>query len=112
MNNINGLQNKLNAARMQQAKAQDAKLQARKQRMKPSAENSGQADKVEISQEAKKLASAQNIYRRFLEQKAEEVKENGPERVRRIKEEMAKTDGNNLPMDEVASKIAEEMFGA
>ena len=111
MNNINGLQNKLNAMRMQQAKAQDAKFQAHKQQMKASAEANGQADKVEISHEGKKLSSAQDAYRRFLEQKAEEVKEKSPEKVRRMKEEISKTDGNDLPMDEVASKITEGMFG-
>ncbi len=111
MNNINGLGNKVNSGQMQEARMREAeRARARKQQANPSQVDN--ADKVELSQEARKLASAQEAYRRFLEQKAEEVKEQGPERVRRMKEEMAKTDGSDLPMDEVASKIAEDMFGA
>ena len=66
-------------------------------------------DQLTISQEARRLAEAQDFYRKFLEEKAKEVEARRMERVKKLKEQVQRKP--NSPLHIIAEKISQEYFG-
>ncbi len=111
MSEINRLTNTGNSAKYirQLSEEQRVRVQSQHQEQKVEERKKVEKDQISISQEAKQLSEAQELYRKFLEEKAKEIE---TERMQKIKELKRKLQERpNTPLNQIAEKIAKEYFG-
>ncbi len=93
----------------QLSQEQLAQIQKQYQRQKTEQKQNIEKDQIVISQEAKRLSEAQDLYRKFLEKKAKEMETERMEKIKELKRKLQERP--DTPLNQIAEKIASEYFG-